>query len=777
MVMFHLKCLRQSSRRGVSTVFVYLLLLLIAVFSGFIVRFMVGSLIQQHIEQTLGLRLMLHGVALSYNTMYSLPVGTIDFTSLFPEQCSVKCVDCNASIVWNPLPVWNVSCDCSNGIPEVINPEEWADGVDPETLLDYPPDTERLVCDDYVIDSIKPVILFKGSEPTSSALMVDLFIYPKSSLFWSFKDYLSDFIKSNSVNGIQFFDRKITIFTETPLNLNDYAGVRRLFNSNRLSKIISWDNDLFSNYRRSYDDYDTIIYTVRDSQGLIGLVDKVFTFAKNNSLSATDDVNDYHLLTSDNSFGVLKTPDYFFNFILTPGQKINVSGKTICEYACYQMNSLDNQCPNDEWHLVSCFNFSEVENTVCDNCSFNDFDYQIYLCDDGECIGNTSINYDKLVFSDIFTGGTGFHNTSADVVFDGYGVNYFMVDKFAATSRNTPDEDYINCDLINEFTYCTLTDGTNQYVGFGSSNDILINGLNPEPPSEFRALFDSSVKFLYDESSIPSNLIAANCINPSDQKSDGDCSVRTYSCGRYVFYSGDYITNLIPSIFNRNKFNGDCNYCKYDCGGEEVFLSGDCIQDSECTVIGGVMTSSDCYYYTSQSFDSHVWSLSDDCLLTASCDDDGFNIIISDNPDSIGYKCDGQNAFVNDVCNLFNRISYFKFIDCDSKGTYHFNYDDLTRRLTIKDFPSTTLLGSLLVPNGQEQEFDVNVLKLNNELDYPAACSAGELRVILEPISGRNVFSKRVFDPYGLGINDTLFKLNLTADDNFNFIINVSEVK
>ncbi|MFA5406495.1 MAG: hypothetical protein WC307_04020 [Candidatus Nanoarchaeia archaeon] len=620
------------NRRGVSEVFVYLILLLIALFSGFIVRFMAGSLIEEYVNSTLGLRLLLHGLTLSYNSAYSLPTGYTDFATTVPAQCSLQCVDCNSTIIWFPVPYRVVSCEC-NDFDEYENP---LPALDP--LLDVEPNEKRLVCDDYVINTIDPVMLFDGVTPLSAAIRVTVQLYPESSLIWSFKDVISDLVESEA------FDRELTIFSEMPVNLNDYATVRRLLTSASFidfSNLISWDGNVTMRLnRRSYDEYDSLVGSVNYVQGLQGLVDKVFLYTSNQSIGSNDPLN-YYLRTNDDSWGVLNLPSEPFNFILKPGLKIvKTADKTLCEYACYRQNTLEAECDGD-WYLVSCFDFATIEGAVCDNCSANEFTYYLNVPD--EVLGAVRVDYEAFTYMDIFTG------------------------REALVSENSFE--------FNDFT---------------------------------------EESFLTDNSEL-----------------DG------YSC----------------------TLAGACHKCTYSTG---LGYFADA-----CPVPGvGETLNSDlpatCYTCTAQVSESIPWPLSDDCSLRALCTDEGVLIQVSDNLDNTVFNyCDYEDLFVDGLCKLGNKLVIEEFKECDASGNYYFDNDDLSRVLSLRDKPSTTLLKAVLSSYGVNDNYQVT----------PFGCE----RVTLESIGAGAIHSKMALAG-SEGINDVVYSLTLSKTG-FDFNINLEAVE
>lgn len=417
------KYLRQlSKKKAISEVFVHLILLLIAVFSGFIVRFMAGSLIQDYILNSLNTRLMIHGITTAYNSMYSLPTGIIDYTATFPEDCRMECVDCNLSVRLLPPSVETV-CDCNDN-QESLN---W--------LLPNVEDTELLICDDYIVKSVEPVMLFKGDSPISSALKINLQIYPKSPLFLRFNDYLSEHTELDAISqslqtffpGLKLFTRDISVFSEFPLNLNDYSMVRRLATTSSLidfAKVIKQSTEKTVDLKRvTYNTYDSVSET-RNVIGLKGVIETVLMHTFNRTIEGSAD--NYILKSGiDSAKGVLCpqmcnegvctyecpigtsfSTGSNYPIIIPPGVKlVREDDKKICSYECYTMNSLDNECESD-WRLTDCFDFRDVEKLNCPNCSAGDFNYNVLsLCSGNECAGASDPDYNEFNFYDILKGG------------------------------------------------------------------------------------------------------------------------------------------------------------------------------------------------------------------------------------------------------------------------------------------------------------------------------------------------------------------------------------
>ncbi len=344
---------QQLSRMGVSTVISYLFLILIVIFSGLIVKYMADDIIRTQIESTLGLRLLLHSIGLSYNAMYSLPTGRTIMKLTVPDSCSVKCIDCNSTIEFTPLPTRVVTCSCNDGLNKdsLLN--------DANLLGDTLPDQYGLVCNDYIVSELKPVMLFFGGKPVSMAIRAKLRIYPKSELFWSFKDFLSSYINE------AFFNREITVFSEVPVNLNDYLVVRRLLQPGVSNDIInplltSLKNTPSVGLRRiTYDGFDSVV----DSDKYFGL---------------------------DGLVRLIR--DGGGELILKPGQRIvSDDGLIVCEEECYSVNSLGGDCVSG-WNRVGCFDLSKLGVT------------SITLCGSDECDGATTFNPDKLIYFDVMTG-------------------------------------------------------------------------------------------------------------------------------------------------------------------------------------------------------------------------------------------------------------------------------------------------------------------------------------------------------------------------------------
>jgi len=623
----------QSSRRGISDVFVYLILLLIALFSGFIVRFMAGTVIEQYVNSTIGLRLLLHGLTLTYNSVYSLPSGLTSFSTTVPEQCSLQCVDCNYSVVYFPFFARIVSCDCDDGLAAV------------NQILDVPPDERRLVCDDYVVNDINTVMLFYGRKPLSAAVKLNLQLYPKSSLIFDFMDLLKGEISSDA------FSRDFVVFSEVPVNLNDYATVRRLLTDSSYidyAELLTWDgNDTITASRASYDNYDSIVGSVGFVQGLQGLVETVFTYSRNQTIPAgKEDL--YWKRTSDNSHGVLLAPASPIDLLIQPGVKINLTGKPLCEYACYNQNSLEDVCPGDAWHEVACFDFSTIESAVCDNCSANEFTYDINLdCPDGECVGGLAIDYSKFTYMDIFTG--------TDKELDSYNI--------------------------------TFSD-------FGTTRVVL-------------ALANEKLAY---------------------ESSNYDCTELT--CHQCIY---TYVSNGSP--ISTNLQEGACD----NVGEPGEQLVDNLVPCVKC--------------FTKQSVEQKTWPLSDDCALSVNCNDDGFTLNVATQTTDLFGECSTNNLFVNGLCEIANAVVIEARTGCDSEGSYHFNYDDVSQILTLSDLPSTTQLLAILSAYGISDSYQVTPF---------GTCGDPDFAVQLDSIGSGAIHSKTV-SVTDDGLNDRAFQLSINA--------------
>jgi len=420
---------------------------------------MAGSLIQDYILNSLNTRLMIHGITTAYNSMYSLPTGIVDYTATFPEDCRMECVDCNLSVRLLPPSVETV-CDCNDGI-EALN---W--------LLPNVEDTELLVCDDYIVKSVEPVMLFKGDKPISSALKINLQIYPKSPLFLRFNDYLSEHTELDAISqslqtffpGLKLFTRDISVFSEFPLNLNDYSMVRRLATTSSLidfAKVIKQSTENTVDLKRvTYNTYDSVSET-KNVIGLKGLIEKVLMHTFNQTIEGSED--NYILTSGSNpSKGVL-CPQMCnegvctyecpagtsfsigsnYQIIIPPGVKlVKEDDKKICSYECYTMNSLDNECESD-WHLTDCFDFRDVEALRCPNCSAGDFNYNVLnLCGADGCIGASNPDYTDFNFYDILKGGQ---------VFTGENEMNLLTSSLITYTELSPD-------TLDPKTYCPTED-------------------------------------------------------------------------------------------------------------------------------------------------------------------------------------------------------------------------------------------------------------------------------------------------------------------------------
>jgi len=265
-----------SNRKGVSDVFVYLMIILIAAFSGLIVYLMANTLINDYILRTLGVRLTLHGLSTYYNTLYTMPSGRAEFTATFPPQCELKCIDCGEiEIPFMPFP--DIECNCENGVREEPN------------VLNTIADEQQLVCDDYIIEDIEPVMLFNGLDAVGAGIKVVMKIYPETDLFKAFTDTL--LTEAGSIVGVDlpFFRSDITVFSEMPLNLNDYAGVRRLLTTapeQRFSEILLWDEgEDITLKKRTYGTTDSVVGEGTDSYGLTGLVSLLLNHTSNKTVT------------------------------------------------------------------------------------------------------------------------------------------------------------------------------------------------------------------------------------------------------------------------------------------------------------------------------------------------------------------------------------------------------------------------------------------------------------------------------------------------------------
>ncbi len=333
------------SRRGLTETMVYLLVLLISFSSALIVNLVGQNLINDYILKTLNLRLLLHGISLSTEALHTLTLGTTSYISTVPSGCSYKCVDCNMSVINFPYKVI-VNCNCTNNVMEENN------------LLNLGPDKMALVCDDnFVITNIKYRLLFVGKKPSGGIVQADLYIYPKSNLFFNFRDYVSALFKED------IFRRKISISTEVPIDLNDYALIRKIvLDDNNVSPIILMYNNYVNIGFSSHDDYSSITRDVSHYQNLKGISDAIHLYE-------TKGKNNFYLL-------------------IQPGRKLVYEDGKICEYACYTQNVLEENC-NSNWIKTSCIDVSK---------------FNVELCGGNECVGKVYMNYKDMNFSSIKTG-------------------------------------------------------------------------------------------------------------------------------------------------------------------------------------------------------------------------------------------------------------------------------------------------------------------------------------------------------------------------------------
>ena len=446
---------QSSKKKAISEVFVHMILLLIAVFSGFIVRFMAGSLIQDYILNSLNTRLMIHGITTAYNTMYSLPTGITDYSATFPEDCRMECIDCNLSVRVIPPAVITI-CDCEDN-RMALNP-----------LLNTAIDERKLICDDYIVNNVEPVILFKGDTPVSSALKINMQIYPKSPLFLRFNDYLSEHTELDTISqslqtffpGLKLFTRDISVFSEFPLNLNDYSMVRRLattVSSIDFSKIIKQSSINSIDLKRlTYNTYDSVSET-KSLTGLKGVIETVLMHTFNRTMDGN--TNNYYLKSGNKGLLCPQICDpgcsYYcpqgssfsagsnYKIIIPPGLKLVMEdNKKICSYECYTMNSLDSICESD-WRLTDCFDFRDVEALRCPNCSAGDFNYNILnMCGASGCIGSSNPDYTQFNFYDILTGSEVYTGSNGEMTLTTSSLqthlNQFTEDLLSSTYCPTP---------------------------------------------------------------------------------------------------------------------------------------------------------------------------------------------------------------------------------------------------------------------------------------------------------------------------------------------------
>ncbi|MBD3312748.1 hypothetical protein GF352_04830 [archaeon] len=492
--------------KAVSWALAMMLLFLIALSGGFIVRFALGSLLENEIQKTLGVRLLLHSISLMRSSFNFFPQGAITVSFSGPSnECKLTCLDCyESTTLFGSVAV----CDCNNyqlanyspittnycckgvrytidELPSFCNPEAECpsfidDGVthcgssfnskvpsggcfcgnsfvQPETnnyccegvrytdenvpsycdinnesptrfnqnlgvagglecvsstksvipepgcycgdpgkplaerqqLLDVPANQYGLVCDDFRVVGLESVIIARNVEPAATGVKADLQAHPESSSFWG--DY---------GRGL------VTVYTENPLDLYDYLNVREsLISDKEYTDVFHINEDLITMYKKTEWNYDTLTKGTTVSQGLKGLLDKIFYHCSNNTIEEGRE-SDYCLVSGfGGSLKGVRCPNrggVEYSLVIPAGYKINQTGNLVCEYKCVNQDTFETSC-EDGWLLNSCFNISDLTKS-CPSCGCDNFNFTLELCSEGECVGGVNPDKDEFEYVDIYTG-------------------------------------------------------------------------------------------------------------------------------------------------------------------------------------------------------------------------------------------------------------------------------------------------------------------------------------------------------------------------------------
>jgi len=444
----------------------------------------------------------------------------------------MKCIDCSYIFF---LTIPQVYCDCENvdgnGLPVAEG------GVEFKNIFDTDPNEEALVCDDYILTNVDPVILYVGEEPVSAGIRLNMLIHPESELFLSFADYLLTAVGAE----VDFFKSQLTVYSEMPINLNDYAGVRRLLTTaprGEFSNMIQWDNEELLIFKASFDNYESVIGEVGDTQGLIGVLEKVFYHVSNKSIGDPPYGPDYCAISGGGDDGKgnrgVECPGIdgvTYPLMIKPGLKINKTGNKLCEYECYQQNTLDTWCPNGLWDEVFCFDFADVNAVECPNCTADEVAYTFDLCGGDECIGATSPDISKDDYVDIVTGSPVDLDIDIEMKISStipvcrpelFGTQQLydeVVESIIDSCDNIDSDDLISvkCNNINY----DPEDGTLIEV-VASCDDLKASGITtsglaywPPYPSDLRTLGDCALTLSCDSEN--SDIFTINIINNADE--------------------------------------------------------------------------------------------------------------------------------------------------------------------------------------------------------------------------------------------------------------------
>lgn len=454
------------TNKGITWVLAIMLLFLIALSGGFLVQFAVGNLIENEIEKTLGIRLFLHSFSLMRNSMSTIPIGTVSVLFTPPATyCSQKCIDCyEVKTFLGSTTVCN--CDnyekkfqygienqlqyyCCNGLIFSQNnvPEYCTKNTKPITLIrttdlalkddymwecnpndfgkipyneDYTgcvcgdpskPISERnslleeygvmpneygLVCSDFRIlpGSTKFILLTRNVQPSALGITTTLQAYPESTLFWD-PNY-----------GLNL----LNVYTEMPMDLYDYFGVRQSLTSDfSYPQMINERDATFMIYRDNDWNVNTNTKTTTTLKGLSGLISGLFAHCSNVTIPSDENTNNYCLTSGEKDpfMGVRCPLKYasggqsLYNLLIPAGYKINMTDSLLCEYFCPETNALKETKIDCKWQELSCFDLNELKKE-CPSCACSKFDYNINLCEGLECISNTSPSFISFNYFDIF---------------------------------------------------------------------------------------------------------------------------------------------------------------------------------------------------------------------------------------------------------------------------------------------------------------------------------------------------------------------------------------